>query len=211
MNDWGSTHTRKVNVRLVAATNRDLEKMIAAREFRQDLFYRLNVFPIRIPPLRERREDIPLLVSYFVQRLAKQMQKKIETIPAAVMKGLTAWEWPGNIRELENFIERAVILTRGKALEAPLTELRKSNHAEPTRAAAQPAQNDIARIVKETIEALTDKKDLADEHTAKQRDEIVRVLAETKGRVGAAALLGINRTTLLSRMKKLGINPKQYA
>src|SRR5207244_3229016 len=115
----GSTHTRKVNVRLVAATNRDLEKMIAAREFRQDLFYRLNVFPIRIPPLRERREDIPLLVSYFVQRLAKQMQKKIEAIPTAVMKGLTAWEWPGNIRELENFIERAVILTRGKSLEAP--------------------------------------------------------------------------------------------
>src|SRR5207253_1073787 len=96
----GSTHTRRVNVRLVAATNRDLEKMIAAREFRQDLFYRLNVFPIRVPPLRERREDIPLLVSYFVQRLAKQMQKKIEAIPTAVMKGLTAWEWPGNIREL---------------------------------------------------------------------------------------------------------------
>src|SRR5205807_8574403 len=105
----GSTHTRKVNVRLVAATNRDLEKMIAAREFRQDLFYRLNVFPIRVPPLRERREDIPLLVSYFVQRLAKQMQKKIEAIPTAVMKSLTAWKWPGNIRELENFIERALI------------------------------------------------------------------------------------------------------
>ena len=100
----GSTCTHKVNIRLIAATNRDLEKMVANREFRSDLFYRLNVFPIRIPPLRERREDIPLLVSYFVQRFAKQMQKSIDTIPVAVMKGLTAWEWPGNIRELENFI-----------------------------------------------------------------------------------------------------------
>ncbi len=116
----GSTHTRTVNLRLIAATNRDLEKMIASREFRNDLYYRLHVFPIRIPPLRERKEDIPQLVSYFVQKFAKQMQKKIETISPAVMKGLTAWEWPGNIRELENFIERAVILTRGKSLEAPL-------------------------------------------------------------------------------------------
>src|SRR5207244_4942596 len=95
-------HTRRVNVRLIAATNRNLEKMIADREFRSDLFYRLNVFPIRIPPLRDRREDIPLLVSHFVQKFAKQMQKKIESIPAAAMKGLAAWEWPGNIRELEN-------------------------------------------------------------------------------------------------------------
>src|SRR5437879_5938633 len=122
----GSTHTRKVNVRLVAATNRNLEKMVADREFRSDLFYRLNVFPIRIPSLRERKEDIPQLVSFFVQKFAKQMQKKIESVPSAVMKGLTAWEWPGNIRELENFIERAVILTRGKALEVPLTELQKT-------------------------------------------------------------------------------------
>ena len=121
----GSTHTRKVNVRLVAATNRDLEKMIAAREFRSDLYYRLNVFPIRIPPLRERKQDIPLLVSYFVQKFAKQMQKEIENIPAAVMKALTAWEWPGNVRELGNFVERAVILTRGGSLAAPLAELRK--------------------------------------------------------------------------------------
>ena len=211
----GSTHTRKVNVRLVAATNRDLEKMIAAREFRQDLFYRLNVFPIRVPPLRERREDIPLLVSYFVQRLAKQMQKKIEAIPTAVMKGLTAWEWPGNIRELENFIERAVILTRGKSLEAPLAELRKLNRDEPTHPAAQQTHEDIARIVKETINALSNKKSVPDEHVKQQRDEIVRALTESKGRVGgadgAAARMGMNRTTLLSRMKKLGIDPKQYA
>src|SRR6476620_4427258 len=122
----GSTHTRKVNVRLIAATNRDLEKMVADREFRSDLFYRLNVFPIRMPSLRERKEDIPLLVSYFVQKFAKQMQKQIESVPSAVMKGLTAWEWPGNIRELENFIERAVIVTRGNSLEAPVGELRKA-------------------------------------------------------------------------------------
>ncbi len=211
----GSTHTRKVNVRLIAATNRDLEKMVADREFRSDLFYRLNVFPIRIPPLRDRREDIPLLVSYFVQKFAKQMQKRIDAIPVAVMKGLTAWEWPGNIRELENFIERAVILTRGKALEAPLGELRKGNAEEPTRAAALPARDDIARIVKETINALGAKKDLAGEAARKQREEIVRALTESKGRVGgtegAAARMGINRTTLLARMKKFGIDPRQYA
>jgi len=208
----GSTHTRKVNIRLVAATNRDLEKMIANREFRSDLFYRLNVFPIRIPPLRDRREDIPLLVSYFVQKFAGEMQKRIESIPVAVMKGLTAWDWPGNIRELENFIERAVILTRGKTLEAPLGELSKRNSEAATRAPTQP--DDIARIVKETISALSGKKDHAEEFEKKQREEIERALTESKGRVGgadgAAARMGINRTTLLARMKKLGIDARQY-
>jgi formate hydrogenlyase transcriptional activator len=211
----GSIHTRKVNVRLVAATNRDLEKMIAAREFRSDLYYRLNVFPIRIPPLRERREDIPLLVSYFVQKFAKQMQKKIEGVPAAATKRLTVWEWPGNIRELENFMERAVILTRGKSLEAPLAELRKLNADEPAHAPAPQGQEDIARIVKETINALGDKKSVADDYDKQQREEIVRVLTESKGRVGgadgAAARMGVNRTTLLARMKKFGIDPRQYA
>src|ERR1700728_2416307 len=133
----GSTHTRRVNIRLVAATNRDLEQMIAAREFRSDLYYRLHVFPILIPPLRDRKEDIPQLVSYFVQKFAKQMQKAIETIPSAVMKGLTAWDWPGNIRELENFIERAVILTHGKTLEAPLGELRRMNPVQLPRVGRQ--------------------------------------------------------------------------
>jgi len=208
----GSTHTRKVNIRLIAATNRDLEKMIANREFRSDLFYRLNVFPIRIPPLRDRREDIPLLVSYFVQKFAGEMQKRIESVPVAVMKGLTAWDWPGNIRELENFIERAVILTRGKTLEAPLGELRKRNSEAATRAPTQP--DDIARIVRETISALSGKKDHADEFEKKQREEIERALNESKGRVGgadgAAARMGINRTTLLARMKKLGIDARQY-
>ncbi len=210
----GSTQTRRVNARLIAATNRDLEKMIANREFRSDLFYRLNVFPIRIPPLRDRRDDIPLLVSYFVQKFAKRMQKKIETIPAATMKGLTAWGWPGNIRELENFIERAVILTRGKSLEAPLYELQKPSINAAPAPASQPA-NDIERIVKETINAaLNEKKRASEEYSQKQRAEIVRALTEAKGRVGgtdgAAARMGINRTTLISRMKKLGVDPRQY-
>jgi formate hydrogenlyase transcriptional activator len=212
----GSTHTRKVNVRLIAATNRDLEKMIAEREFRSDLYYRLNVFPIRIPPLRERKEDIPQLVSYFVQKFAKQMQKKIEAIPSAVMKGLTAWEWPGNIRELENFIERAVIVTRGRSLEAPMAELRRLNTQEPVTAVRGSAQQeDIARIVKETLNAINGNKTSGDERARKQREEIVRALTESKGRVGgtdgAAARMGLNRTTLLSRMKKFGISPEQYA
>jgi formate hydrogenlyase transcriptional activator len=212
----GSTHTRKVNIRLVAATNRDLEKMIADKEFRSDLYYRLNVFPIRIPPLRERKDDVPLLVSYFVQKFAKQMQKRIEAIPPAVMKGLVAWEWPGNIRELENFIERAVILTRGKSLEAPLGELRKSPDGSAQSKHGRPAaQEEIARIVKETISALDGRRSFAYENSKKQREEIEQALTETKGRVGgpegAAARLGVNRTTLLSRIKKFGINPIQYA
>ncbi|MGO9438394.1 MAG: sigma 54-interacting transcriptional regulator [Terracidiphilus sp.] len=217
----GSTHTRKVNVRLVAATNRDLEKMVADREFRNDLFYRLNVFPIRIPPLRDRREDIPLLVGYFVQKCAKQMQKRIEAVPVPVMKGLTAWDWPGNIRELENFVERAVILTRGKSLEAPLGELRKSKKDEPVHFSAPPAQasaarseDDIARIVRETVASMKGRTGES-EHSKRQHDEIVRVLTECKGRVGgaegAAARIGISRTTLISRMKRLGINPYDYA
>ena len=209
----GSTHTRKVNVRIVAATNRDLEKMVADREFRNDLYYRLNVFPIRIPPLRDRREDIPLLVGYFVQKCAKQMQKRIEAVPVSVMKGLTAWDWPGNIRELENFVERAVILTRGKSLEAPLGELRKYKKDEPVQATAPRSEDDIARIVRETVASMKGKS-AESEHSKKQHDEIVRVLTECKGRVGgtegAAAHMGISRTTLISRMKRLGINPYDY-
>jgi len=207
----GSIHTRRVNIRLVAATNRDLEKMIAAREFRSDLYYRLHVFPIRIPPLRERKEDIPQLVSYFVQKFAKQMQKKIEAISPAVMKGLTAWDWPGNIRELENFIERAVIVSRGRSLEAPLGELRKTNtvvfpHAE---------QHNVEQVAGERTDSQGDQTSVADEYERRQRDEIIRALTACKGRVGgadgAAASLGMNRTTFLSRMKKFGIYAKQYA
>src|ERR1700758_2590709 len=181
----GSTLTKKVNVRLVAATNRDLEKMIADKEFRSDLCYRLNVFPIRIPPLRERPEDIPLLVRYFTQKYARRMKKKIESIPTAAMKKLSSWHWPGNIRELENFIERAVILTRGTTLQVPLSELR-SDDTPPVLAAGTREWN--------------------------EREEIVRILKETGGRVGgaggAAARMGLKRTTLISRIKKFGIDPK---
>jgi formate hydrogenlyase transcriptional activator len=207
----GSAHTRKVNVRLVAATNRNLEKMVADREFRSDLFYRLNVFPMRIPSLRERKEDIPLLVSYFVQNFAKQMQKEIESVPSAVMKGLTAWEWPGNIRELENFIERAVILTRGKALEAPLAELRKTDMETATDTVVvnkKPAARKASSSGPDTNAG-------AEEYERKQREEIIQALTACKGRTGgadgAAARLGIPRTTLIYRMRKLGIYAKLYS
>ena len=177
----GSTHTKKVNVRLVAATNRDLEKMIAERQFRSDLYYRLNVFPIRIPPLRDRREDIPLLVRYFVQKFSRQMQKRIETIPAVSMEKLQAWHWPGNVRELENFIERSVILTTSSALHVPLTELAATESADVPSSSLRQTE----------------------------RDHILQILRETKwvlaGPTGAAARLGLKRTTLQSKMKKLGI------
>ena len=183
----GSTRTKKVNVRLVAATNRDLDKMIENREFRSDLYYRLNVFPIRIPPLRERPEDIPLLVRYFTQKYARRMEKQIESIPAGDMKKLASWHWPGNIRELENFIERSVILTHGSALQIPIGELGSNGKSAP----------------------------VADLRDSTQRDEILRVLREASGRVagrdGAAARLGLKRTTLISRMKKLGIDPRQIS
>ncbi len=182
----GSTHTKKVNVRLVAATNRDLDKMIEDREFRSDLYYRLNVFPIRIPPLRERPEDIPLLVRYFTQKYARRMEKQIESIPSSAMKRLTGWHWPGNIRELQNFIERSVILTRGSALEVPIGEL--GNNIGNPAAVATPRDST-------------------------ERDEIMGVLKETNGRVagpnGAAERMGLKRTTLISRMKKLGIDPRR--
>jgi formate hydrogenlyase transcriptional activator len=182
----GSTRTQRVNVRLVAATNRDLEKMIVSREFRSDLYYRLNVFPIRIPPLRERPEDIPLLVRYFAQKYGRRMEKQIESVPAAAMKKLAAWHWPGNIRELENFIERSVILSHGSALQVPIAELGSGNA--PLVASAREAD---------------------------ERREIVRILKDTNGRVGgpqgAATRLGIKRTTLISRMKKLGIDPHRLS
>lgn len=209
----GSTRTRKVNVRLIAATNRDLEKMVTAREFRSDLYYRLNVFPIRIPPLRGRKDDIPLLVTYFVEKFAKHMQKKIDNIPVSAMKALKAWEWPGNIRELENLIERAVILTRGRSLEVPLAELRKVSIDEDQH--LPEGQDNVARIVKETIKALQDNTSVDKASTRKQRDAIVRALTESKGRVGgadgAAARIGVNRTTLLARIKRFGIDPRDYS
>jgi formate hydrogenlyase transcriptional activator len=150
-------------------------------------------------------------VSYFVQKFAKQVQKKIEAISPAIMKGLMAWEWPGNIRELENFIERAVIVTRGKSLEAPVGELRKTSTIELPRA----GQQEVNQTARDRSNLRSDKNSVVDEYKRKQHGEIIRALTACKGRVGgadgAAASLGMNRTTFLSRMKKFGIYAKQYA
>jgi formate hydrogenlyase transcriptional activator len=210
----GSTRTKKVDVRMIAATNRDLEGMISTREFRSDLYYRLNVFPIRIPPLREREEDIPLLVRYFAQKFARQMEKRIETIPTSTMHQLSKWDWPGNVRELANFIERAVILTRGTSLDVPLAELHRVCSDEFTQPPGPQRWQEITEIVRETMNALNVGPSAVDEYARRQRHAIVRTLTATKGRVGgdhgAAARLGLNRTTLLSRMKKFGLHPKQF-
>jgi len=183
----GSTRTKKADVRLVAATNRDLDRMIEDRQFRSDLYYRLNVFPIHIPPLRERPEDIPLLVRYFSQKYARRMQKRIENIPAAAMRKLARWHWPGNVRELQNLVERAVILTRSSTLAISVPELVNRG------AGMAPARD----------------------QNFDEQDRILRTLKETKGRVGgpngAAARLGLNRTTLLTRMKKMGIDPRKIS
>jgi formate hydrogenlyase transcriptional activator len=182
----GSTKTLRVDVRIIAATNSNLPQMVEENQFRSDLYYRLNVFPLTIPPLRERREDIPLLVRYFAQKYARRMKKPIDTIPTRSMVALTEYHWPGNVRELENFIERAVILTRGEQLEIPLAELKPAISPAPTA-----VTNGTA-----TLEQA-------------ERDHIVRALTETNwvigGASGAAARLGMKRTTLQSRMKNLGI------
>ncbi len=183
----GSNKPIPVNIRLIAATNRDLAKMVAEGQFRSDLYYRLRVFPILLPPLRERRDDIPLLVRYFVDRHARKLYKKIETIPDDTMRALIRWDWPGNIRELENFIERAVILSRGPILRPPLSELEMPEEAIPTPNVSLEAN---------------------------EREHILRILRETKGKIGgsngAAARLGLIRTTLNSKIKKLGIERGDY-
>ena len=183
----GGTRTIPVNVRLVAATNRDLAKMLTTGQFRSDLYYRLRVFPVTIPPLRERRDDIPLLVRYFVTSHAKRMGRHIETIPDETLRALVKWRWPGNVRELENFIERSVILSPGPVLRAPLAEL---------------------EFVQESIAP----QDANLEAT--QREHILRVLRECKGMIGgtngAAERLGLKRTTLNSKLKKLGIKRRDY-
>jgi formate hydrogenlyase transcriptional activator len=178
----GSSRTIRTDARLVAATNRDLATMVEEREFRADLFYRLNVFPITVPPLRDRREDIPLLVRYFVQQFARRMNRRITNIPSEAMQALTRYNWPGNIRELQNFIERAVIISPGPSLQAPVRELKRGGSA----GAAE-------------VQTLA----------AAERDAIVRALREAGGKVGgsqgAAAKLGMKRTTLQAKMRKLGI------
>ena len=177
----GSTRTQHVDIRLIAATNRDLAQMVAEKQFRSDLYYRLNIFPISIPPLRERAGDIPVLVQHFVSKYAREMDKKIDAIPDEALEAITRYSWPGNIRELQNFIERAVILSPGTVLRAPLAELER---------AAAAATN--LSTLEET-----------------ERNLIVKVLHETKGvvggRNGAAKRLGLKRTTLIYKMQKLGI------
>jgi formate hydrogenlyase transcriptional activator len=177
----GSTRTIHVDVRLVVATNRNLEQMVADRTFRQDLYYRLNVFPVRVPPLRDRAGDVPLLVHYFVNKHAQRMGRHIERIPAETMRTLSRWHWPGNVRELENIIERAVILSPGPVLNVPLAAL---GSPAPTRT-VEPVQT----------------------FQASEKAVILRALREANGVVATAALaLGMKRTTLNSKMQKLGIS-----
>ena len=179
----GGTRTHQVDVRLVAATNRDLTEMVKRSGFRSDLYYRLNVFPIQLPPLRERREDIPALVEHFVEILSRRMGKQIEEIPPQVMSMFASHSWPGNIRELQNFIERSVILSTGTVLSPPLEELKRAPEPESSQA-----------ITLEDVE----------------RDHIRKTLEQTHwvvaGPNGAAARLGIKRSTLYFRMQKLGIS-----
>ncbi|WHZ16076.1 MAG: Formate hydrogenlyase transcriptional activator [Nitrospira sp.] len=178
----GSTRTVRINVRLVAATNRDLVQMVADKEFRSDLYYRLNVFPLAVPPLRERREDIPTLVRYFAQQFARRMNKQIDRIPSEMIMGLSRYDWPGNVRELENLIERAVILSQDSVLNVPLAELKSP---------------------------LGDKSSPTPTLDAAEREHILQVLKATRwvlgGPSGAAARLGMKRTTLQSKMQRLGI------
>lgn len=180
----GSARTKSVDVRLVAATNRDLEQLVEEKQFRSDLYYRLNVFPIRIPPLRERREDIPLLVQHFTQKYARRIKKQIDTIPESTVEKLQRWSWPGNVRELENLIERSVILSCNSMLSVSLPE--KMNSA-----------IDASVVV----------------GNFKEQKRIVEILRETNGRIsgpnGAAFRLGMKRSTLLDRMKKLGIDARE--
>jgi transcriptional regulator with GAF, ATPase, and Fis domain len=218
----GSGQTHKVDVRVIAATHRDLTEMAARNEFRSDLYYRLNVFPIQVPPLRERREDIPALVTHFVKFFSGRMGKQIEQIPPETMAALTSYSWPGNIRELQNLVQRAVILSDHGLLPNPLPTAMisgltaweqpgKTNTVESTSANWAEAQ----AISEEKTNSGSDKIIVADEYERRQRDEIIRALTACRGRVGgadgAAVRLGVNRTTLLWRMKKYGIYAKQYA
>jgi len=186
----GSSRTLRVDVRVVAATNADLAQLVDEKKFRSDLYYRLNVFPINVPPLRERPDDIPLLVHFFANKFAQQMRRPIENVPKETMAALVSYHWPGNIRELQNLIERAVILSRGSTLEVPLGELRQT---------ARAANHANGGTTLETVE----------------RDHILKVLSDTKwvigGPTGAAARLGMNRTTLNHRLRKLGIVRPQPA
>ena len=184
----GGNRTIRTDARLVAATNRDLKAMVEEGKFRADLYYRLHVFPLHVPPLRERREDIPLLTRYFVQKHAQRMGRNIDTIPTSVLEALTNYDWPGNIRELQNVLERSVILTNGSVLQVPMTEL-------------------TGKTIPTTLNGTS----AAHPHHA-ERGTILKALEEARGQVGgsdgAAARLGLKRTTLQSRMRKYNIDRK---
>jgi formate hydrogenlyase transcriptional activator len=184
----GSTRTIRVDVRLIAATNRDLLRAVEEKHFRSDLFYRLHVFPLHLPALRERREDIPLLVRHFVEKSAARLNRRIQFVPDEAIEAMLRWDWPGNIRELENFIERSVILSDGNTLRPPLAELR----------------HDLVGPHDSSGGTLRDK----------EREHIIGVLRQTRGVLsgpaGAAARLGLKRTTLQYKMQKLGIARMEY-
>jgi len=198
----GGTRTQRVDVRVVAATNLDLSNLVAQRQFRNDLYYRLNVFPIQIPALRERQEDIPLLVRYFVQRFSRSLNKSVAYIPADAMDALVRYSWPGNVRELENLIERAVLLSPGKELRIPLSELKELSA--PSAAYGADSSSSFGSSASST--SLTASISTLEEA---ERQHILRALKHTQWRIagpkGAATLLGMKRTTLQARMRKLGI------
>ena len=185
----GSSRTIQVNVRLVAATHRDLQAMIREEKFREDLFYRFNVFPIEIPPLRERREDIPLLVNYFVSKVSGRMGRQIRSIPKRTMEMLTNCPWKGNIRELANFIERAVILSRGHELDVPISELPTSSEISVAIGASSTFRQAESSVIIDALRATT---------------------GRIAGKGGAAERLGLKRTTLQNKIRRLGISKATY-
>ena len=197
----GGSRTIPVNVRVIAATNRDLWQMVEDRQFRSDLFYRLNVFPLELPPLRDRPEDIPLLAKHFTQKMARHMNRAIDAIPTEALRQLMSWDWPGNVRELENVIERAVLLTRGNSLNLHLNV--RQSRLLPTLNEDSALRSSMAQLLHPTTP----------ENDEEERQRIVQVLRETNGIVagprGAATRLGMKRTTLLSRMQRLGISVRE--
>ncbi len=185
----GGTRSIRVNVRMVTATHRDLVEMVESKEFRADLYYRLSVFPIALPPLRDRPEDIPALVRHFIAKYAGRMNKIVEDVPPETMRAMVAYHWPGNIRQLQNFVEHGVIVSRGPLFQPPLSQLRPPKES---------SAGDDKTTGGKTLEDAT-------------RDHVLQTLEATKwvvgGRHGAAARLGIARTTLIAKMRRLGIEP----